>query len=188
MRCISQKWTSYRLQTTFWRKIMKTNVFFPQRTERFMLYRHWEASIFWQTKQRNTAERARGFKRDAILLLNFNISCAGETEWAHLPPPKKPSSITGNEVVCLIMLYRVGESQQQGAGYLESSQETRENSHFLFCRVHFRFRSGQNCKTSELWANYFYLVIIYILLKYLFTIYHTIYILFINLIWSILIV
>lgn len=101
MRCISQKWTSYRLQTTFWRKIMKTNVFFPQRTERFMLYRHWEASIFWQTKQRNTAERARGFKRDAILLLNFNISCAGETEWAHLPPPKKPSSITGNEVVCL---------------------------------------------------------------------------------------
>ncbi len=45
---------------------------FSQRTEIFML-NHWEASIFWQTKQRNTAERARGFKRDAILLLNFNI-------------------------------------------------------------------------------------------------------------------
>ncbi len=155
---------------------------FSQRTEIFML-NHWEASIFWQTKQRNTAERARGFKRDAILLLNFNISCAGDTEWAHLP--KKPSSITGNEVVCLIMLYRVGESQRQGAGYLESSQETRENSHFLFCRVPFRFRSGQSCKTSELWANHFYFSIIYILLKYLFTIYSTSYIRFIHLIYTV---
>lgn len=117
-----------------------------------MLNHHWEAFISWQNKQCNTAERARGFKRDAILLLDFNISCAGDTEWTHLPQ-KKPSSITGNEVVCLIMLYRVGESQRQGWD-ISSPVRKPENSHFLFCQVPFSFHSGQGCKTSELWAIY----------------------------------
>ncbi len=52
----------------------------------------------------------------SILLLNFNISV--------LETQNEPAfSITGNEVVCLIMLYRVGESQRQGAGPVQSGNQ-----------------------------------------------------------------
>ncbi len=101
----------------------------------------------------------------SILLLNFNISCAGNTEWAHLP--KKP--FFHHRKWSGLFNHAIGLASHSDRGRVQSSQETRENSHFLFCRVPFRFRSGQSCKTSELWANTFYFGIIYNLLMYLFT-------------------
>ncbi len=69
---------------------------FSQRTEIFML-NHWKL-LYFDKLSSVTLLRARGFKRDAILLLNFNISCAGDTEWAHLP--KNPLPSQEMKVVC----------------------------------------------------------------------------------------